>query len=298
MLAFAVFYFIDKEKETDFEILLTILAEANSQLAALLRLLIKLQKIWQTFLDGWNATIGPLVADITNLADDLTGGVLSEFGVVMDELKLALKLDRRGRTADLQGHLQPSEHLRAEGVRREAVPVGRHEPLPRPSALCQGFVKQANLMRAQARQLMAQGERDAADQMQERAEQFLAFAMGYMTHVGTDTVAHSFVNAQCGGPYPRPSPAPPPDREPHQFLELCADRARRTAGARSTWGCTDDYPNVSQSALWFAIQLTPDNPQGVQRPVGPVRRTTTTGRRSSTWTARCRTGWPTPSCWR
>ena len=68
-------------------------------------------------------------------------------------------------------------------------------------ALCQGFVKQANLMRAQARQLMAQGERDAADQMQERAEQFLAFAMGYMTHVATDTVAHSFVNAQCGGPY-------------------------------------------------------------------------------------------------
>jgi hypothetical protein len=30
MLAFAVFYFIDKEKETDFEILLTILAEAKS----------------------------------------------------------------------------------------------------------------------------------------------------------------------------------------------------------------------------------------------------------------------------
>ena len=29
----------------------------------------------------------------------------------------------------------------------------------------------------------------------------LAFALGYMTHVGTDTVAHSFVNAQCGGPF-------------------------------------------------------------------------------------------------
>ncbi len=35
------------------------------------------------------------------------------------------------------------------------------------------------------------------------------------------------------------------------------------------WGVTGDYPSVSQSALWFAIQLTPDNPQGVQRPPGP-----------------------------
>ena len=91
MLAFAVFYFLDKEGETDFDTLLTILAEANSQLADLLRFIIKLQKIWQSFVDGWNATIGPLVADINNLADDLTGGVLSEFGVVMDELKTALK---------------------------------------------------------------------------------------------------------------------------------------------------------------------------------------------------------------
>src|SRR5205085_1872909 len=93
MLAFAVYYFLDAENETDdWETLLTILAEANSQLAAFLRFLIKLRKIWQEFVDGWNATVGPLVADVENLGDDLTGGVLSEFGVVMDELKEALKL--------------------------------------------------------------------------------------------------------------------------------------------------------------------------------------------------------------
>src|SRR5690242_3324953 len=57
MLAFAVFYFLDKEKETDYDILLTILAKANSPLAALLRLLIRLQKIWDKFVAGWNATI-------------------------------------------------------------------------------------------------------------------------------------------------------------------------------------------------------------------------------------------------
>jgi hypothetical protein len=52
MLAFAVYYFLDKEGETDYDILLTILAEANSQIASLLRFIIKLQKIWQSFLDG------------------------------------------------------------------------------------------------------------------------------------------------------------------------------------------------------------------------------------------------------
>ena len=81
-----------RRRRHDWEPLLVILDEANSPLADLLRFLIKLQKIWQDFVDGWNATIGPIVADIENLADGLTGGVLSEFGVVLDELKLALKL--------------------------------------------------------------------------------------------------------------------------------------------------------------------------------------------------------------
>src|SRR6476661_9598471 len=86
MLAIATYYYIDKNREEDWEPLLIILGEANSQLAALLRFLIKLQKIWQKFVDGWNATIGPIVADIDNLIDGLTGGVLSQFQVVLNEL--------------------------------------------------------------------------------------------------------------------------------------------------------------------------------------------------------------------
>ena len=35
------------------------------------------------------------------------------------------------------------------------------------------------------------------------------------------------------------------------------------------WGVTDDYPDLSLSALWFAIQQTPDDPHGLRRPVGP-----------------------------
>src|SRR5205085_10931418 len=53
MLALAVYYYFDTAKEEDWEPLLIILDRVNSTLAALLRFLIKLQKIWHSFVDGW-----------------------------------------------------------------------------------------------------------------------------------------------------------------------------------------------------------------------------------------------------
>jgi hypothetical protein len=268
MLAFAVFYFLDKEKETDYDILLTILAEANSPLAALLRLLIRLQKIWDKFVAGWNATIGPLVADIENLADDLTGGILSEFGVVMDELKLALKLVAEEELLTFKDIFSLQNTCVQKGFGEKLFLWGDMSHYRRPSSLCQGFVKQANQMRDQARQLLAQGDKEAAARMQDQSEQFLAFSMGYMSHVATDTVAHSFVNAQCGGPY-RNHP------QRHHLIENHIDSfnyVQTGPGGRLTpdpFGVANEYPSVSLSALWFAIQFTPDDPHGEQRPPGP-----------------------------
>ena len=76
MLALAIYYFFDAAKEDDWEPLLIILDEVNSTLAGILRLLIKLQKIWDDFVDVWNETIGPFVEVAGEIADDLTGGVL------------------------------------------------------------------------------------------------------------------------------------------------------------------------------------------------------------------------------
>src|SRR6185312_15763406 len=121
----------------------------NSQLAALLRFLIKLQKIWQTFVDGWNATIGPLVADIENLADDLTGGVLSEFGVVMDELKLAFKLIAEEELLTFKDIFSGFDTCLQIGFGEKLFLWSDMSHYRRPSALCQAFVKQANLMRDQ-----------------------------------------------------------------------------------------------------------------------------------------------------
>ena len=267
MLAFAIYYFIDKEGETDYEILLTILSEANSQIADLLRFILKLQKIWQSFVDGWNATVGPLISDVNNIADDLLGGVLSQFGVVLTELKIAMKVIAEEELVTFKDIFGNLNTCLQKGYGEKLFLWSDMSHYRRPSALCQSFVKQANLLARQAREMAARGDADA-QLTQDRSEQFLAFALGYMTHVGTDTVAHSFVNAQCGGPF-RNHP------QRHHVIENHIDTwnySQTVAGGRlnpDKWGATAEFPDLSMSALWFAIQQTPDDPHGLQRPTGP-----------------------------
>ena len=83
-----------------------------------------------------------------------------------------------------------------------------------------------------------------------------------IVHVGTDTIAHSFVNEQCGGPY-RDHPTR------HHLIENHIDAwnyAQTGAGRHDPGrplGQDRRLPRaVVQSALWFAVQLTPDDPRG------------------------------------
>ena len=123
----------------------------------------------------------------------------------------------------------------------------------RTSATCQALVKQAEALR------------DDTPGGGDRFEQFLAFSLGWMTHLGTDAIAHSFVNEQCGGPY-RDHPTR------HHLIENHIDAWNyQQSGEGGTiptdpWGKTADYPELSMSALWFLVQQTPDKPEGEQRP--------------------------------
>jgi hypothetical protein len=251
MLALAVYYFFDKAKEEDWEPLLIILDQVNATMAALIRFLIKLQKIWQEFVDGWNATIGPIVADIENLADALTGGVLSEFAVVLKELQLALKMIAEEELLTFVDIFSMFDTCVQKGFDEKLFLWSDMSHYRRPSALCQAFVKQAKAL--------------ADDGEEERSKQFLAFALGYMTHLGTDTVAHSFVNEQCGGPF-RNHP------QRHHVIENHIDAWNyRETGPNGKltpdpWGHSDTYPDVSMAALWFEVQITPEDAQGEQRP--------------------------------
>ena len=251
MLALSTYYFFDAAKEDDWEPLLIILDQVNATLAALLRFLIKLQKIWQSFVDGWNQTIGPIVADINNLGDALTGGLLSEFGVVLDELKLALKTIGEEELLTYADIFNKFDTCVQKGFDEKLFLWSDMSHYRRPSALCQAFVRQADALTAHGHT--------------EQGEQFLAFALGYMTHLGTDTVAHAFVNEQCGGPF-RNHP------QRHHLIEMHIDAwnyfETRPDGRLTPdpWGHTETYPDASMSALWFAVQMTPEDPHGQQRP--------------------------------
>jgi Zinc dependent phospholipase C len=251
MLSLATYYFFDTAKEEDWEPLLIILDQVNSNMAALVRFLIRMQKIWQKFVDTWNATIGPIAQDIENLADDLTGGVLGEFETYINELKLALKTIAEEELVTFADFWTFMDTCVQKGFDEKLFLWSDMSHYRRPSALCQALVQQAE-------ELAKAGQK-------EQSEQFLAFTLGYITHLGTDTVAHSFVNEQAGGPF-RNHP------QRHHLVESHIDSWNYTQtapGGKTTadpWGSNDTYPDISMSALWFAIQMTPDDPHGQQRP--------------------------------
>lgn len=253
MLALATFYYFDAAAENDWEPLLVILDEVSSTMAGIIRFLIKLDKFWQDFVKVWNQTVGPLVDAASEVLDDLTGGLLSQFKVALEELKVAIvNIGEQELTTfvDLWGMMNTCIQ---KGWSEESFLWSDMGHYRRTSATCQALVHQAESMH--------DGSESGGDQFQ----QMLAFALGWIVHVGTDTIAHAFVNEQCGGPY-RDHPTR------HHLIENHIDAWNYTQSGpggtipQDPWGKTADYPDLSMSALWFAVQLTPDDLQGQQRP--------------------------------
>jgi hypothetical protein len=249
MLALAVYYFFDAANDDDWEPVLKILDQVNSTLAGIIRLLIWLQKKWSDFVKVWDKTIGPLVDVVGEIADDLTGGILSEFGDAVQQLLNAIETVGVQEITTYAGLWSLMNTVVAKGYQENSFLWSDMTHYRRTSATCQALVHQAELLL------------DGSDGAQDRHDQFLAFTMGYITHVGTDTIAHSFVNEQCGGPY-RDHPTR------HHLIENHIDaRNYEQTGPGGTipqdpWGKTDAYPGASSSALQFAValDLNHDNP--------------------------------------
>ncbi len=253
MLALATYYYFDAASENEWEPLLLILDEVNTTMAGIIRLLLRLQKAWDDFVKVWDKTVGPLVDAVSEALDDVFGGLLSAFQSALEELLVAIKeigLQELTSYADIWGMMNT---VVAKGWPEDSFLWSDMLHYRRTSATCEALVRQA------------EAQKDGTDEGEERFEQFLAFALGYIVHVGTDTIAHSFVNEQCGGPY-RDHPTR------HHLIENHIDAWNYVqAGPGGTiveddWGKTPDYPDLSMSALWFHVQLTPEEPGGKQRP--------------------------------
>ena len=249
MFGLSLLYYLDDQGRLDdpYDGLLAILTEISDTWADILRLIIKIDKLWQQFLDVWDATIGPILDKAGQVIDDLTGGLLSELGDAFTELRNAL-LSVGAEEILTAGDIFSWFSLKMRlGYDEQAFLWSDMLHYRSTSRVPQRLFAHARVL------LSSESDLD-----REHGAQLLAFASGWVCHVGTDTVAHSFVNEQAGGPFRT-------HWQRHHLVEnhLDAYNYERTGDgtlpADDFVGWQDDYPSLNQSALYFALQI----PQGI-----------------------------------
>jgi zinc dependent phospholipase C len=248
MLALSLLYWLDDQGRLDdpWEGLLAIIGDITGNgFVAVLRFLIKLSKLWQTFLDGLQDLVAPILDAAGQLLDDLTGGLLSELGDLFTQLKNDLMV------------LVAEEALSWQDVFAFFSLKMRH-----------GFDEQSfvwsdmthyRLTSYVPRELLAHArkmeEGSALDR--EHAAQLKAYALGWITHVATDTVAHSYVNEQAGGPFRT-------HWQRHHLVENHMDAFNYQCTGDGMLppdpkvGSIEGYEGFNHSALFFAVQIPQD----------------------------------------
>lgn len=100
---------------------------------------------------------------------------------------------------------------------------------------------------------------------EERRDKAAAYALGYMTHVATDVTGHALVNAICGGPFRL-------QWQRHHLVENHMDAFRYlrdpTGPARG-----GQYPQLTESALYYDIAFAENGDGPVPRPTYPTGNT-------------------------
>jgi hypothetical protein len=248
MLAMSILYYLDDQGRLDdpYDGLLLILAEVSGTWAGILRLLIKLNQAWKKFVEVWDATVGPILDKAGQVVDDLTGGLLSTLGDAITELKnalIAIAAEELLTSADVFSWFALGMR---SGYDEKAFLWSDMLHYRRTSVVPQRLLEHA-------RKLAQGNELD-----RRHAEQLTAYALGWICHVGTDVVAHSFVNEQCGGPFRT-------HWQRHHLIENHVDAwnyertGDGTLPADDFIGFKPTYESLNESALYFAVQI----PQGI-----------------------------------
>ena len=166
MLGFATYYFFDAAMEDDWEPILLILDEVNEEFAGIIRLLIRLQKIWDDLVKAWDATIGPIVSAVGEVIDDLTGGLIAEFGVAIGEFKNALVNLGKQELTTFADIFSAFDTCVQKGWQERSFLWSDMSHYRGTSRMCQALVDQAEALN------------DGTPEGETRFHQFLAFALG------------------------------------------------------------------------------------------------------------------------
>ena len=248
MFALSLLYWLDDEGRIDeWEGLLAIIADiTGNAFVALLRFLIKLSKIWQKFIDALMDVIGPILDAAGQVINDLTGGLLTELGDLFTQLKNDLMTLIAEEALSWQDVFAFFSLKMRSGLDEQAFVWSDMTHYRLTSYVPKQFLEHAKKLRASP---------NAIDQ--EHGEQLAAFALGYISHVATDTIAHSYVNEQAGGPFRT-------HWQRHHLVEnhMDAFNYEETGNghlpADPQVGCIDGYEGFNHSALYFAVQIPKD----------------------------------------
>lgn len=248
MLAMSLMYWLDDQGRIDeWEGLLTIIEDVTGNaFVALLRFVIKVSKIWQAFVDKLNELIGPILDAAGQLIDDLTGGLLTELGDLFTQLKNDLMTLIAAEALSGQDIFAFFALKMRTGVDEKAFVWSDMTHYRLTSYVPRQLLEHAKTLAA---------SNDALDR--EHAEQLTAYALGWISHVATDTVAHSYVNEQAGGPFRT-------HFQRHHLVENHMDSfnyeetGNGSLPADDKVGWIDGYEGFNHSALYFAVQIPKD----------------------------------------
>ncbi|KAH9208921.1 hypothetical protein DL95DRAFT_527156 [Leptodontidium sp. 2 PMI_412] len=224
----SLLYYVDDEGflEDPFDGLLKIPAkEVPDSWGKILMFIVRLHEIYIKFKKIWDSTVGELISMAGRVIDNALGGLLTSLGQILETLKndiIALVAEELLTEADIFGWF--SLKMR------------------------KGFDEQAF-----AKKMIDDGISNENTLGQEHGEQLLAFALGWVCHVGTDVIAHSFVNEQCGGPFRT-------HWQHHHLIENHIDAYNYECTGNGILppddfcGWQPSYQSVADSALYFAYK--------------------------------------------
>jgi hypothetical protein len=228
----------------------------NGTFAEIVRILIQLKKAWSEFVAVYEKTVKKFVDEVVTVLDDLTGGLVEEFTTAITNLADAIIAVIKLEVVTYGDIFSWFSLKMRQGWDEKSFLWSDMLHYRRTSQMAANLLAEAKRQRS-------------AGASAEQYEQFLAYIMGWVCHIGTDVIAHSFVNEQCGGPFRT-------HYQRHHLIENHIDAHNYRASGKDVDGAgklpydemsaNATFPDIDGSALVFSVAIDDDHPHGWTRP--------------------------------
>jgi hypothetical protein len=216
----------------------------SSALVQVLKFLEGLYEALDPYVEKYNEYLGPITENAGEQMSRLTGGLSESVGNIVGELGDIL-------IAAIEGFVTEQMDL------FEYFSLGHNRGWDEQAFLWSDMLHYRRTGKfGRALVTTALSFKDDSDR-----HKALAYAMGYLTHVATDVTGHAFVNSIAGGPFRL-------HWQRHHLVENHMDAFRYLSDPLRP-GSGAQYPQVTESALYYDIAFSEEDGSPVARPAYP-----------------------------